>query len=398
MNVFIILNHCFYLSPDDMLWTKNPSVNYEFWTRYLDIFDNVTIIARAMPVKQSEPGWHKTTGLNVTGYLLPHFQGPESFIANYTEIRRNIKFVVTNVNSEAIIFRVPCSIGTEIWKSLPIGKPYGLEVVTDPYDNFAPGAVKHPLRFFFRWLFTTNLRKQCQQASGVAYVTAHALQKRYPTQSFSTHYSSIKLTSTKFKSQPHTYTIGNNAHSLITVGNQEHLYKAPDVLIKAVAICINNGLNLHLTLVGDGKHRVELEGLAQQLGISEKVTFTGHLCDSIDVQNKLDQADLFVLPSHQEGLPRAMIEAMARGLPCIGSTVGGIPELLAAENMVLPGNADALARKIEEVVTNPERMNQMAAENLDKAQEYHEERLRQRRNEFYTHIKNETQLWLQTKK
>ena len=62
--------------------------------------------------------------------------------------------------------------------------------------------------------------------------------------------------------------------------------------------------------------------------LRDRVRFRGQLTTPVDVRAELDRADLFVLPSRQEGLPRAMIEAMARALPCIGSSVGGIPELL----------------------------------------------------------------------
>jgi glycosyltransferase involved in cell wall biosynthesis len=88
-----------------------------------------------------------------------------------------------------------------------------------------------------------------------------------------------------------------------------------------------------------------------------------------------------------------MIEAMARGLPCIGSTVGGIPELLTPEEMVQPNDAQALADKIQQVVTNPTRMSEMSARNLKKASEYHESLLRKRRNEFYQYVKDKTLEW-----
>jgi glycosyltransferase involved in cell wall biosynthesis len=89
-----------------------------------------------------------------------------------------------------------------------------------------------------------------------------------------------------------------------------------------------------------------------------------------------------------------MLEAMARGLPCIGSTVGGIPELLPAEDLVPPGDAVALAAKIREVAADPERMARMSARNLAKAEEYRDEALRERRLAFYRYVRESTETWI----
>ena len=115
------------------------------------------------------------------------------------------------------------------------------------------------------------------------------------------------------------------------------------------------------------------------------------------INAQLDQADLFVLPSYQEGLPRAMIEAMARALPCLGSNAGGIPELLPPEDRVPAGNAVALAAKIRAVITDPQRMACMSARNLSKAAEYREEVIGKRRNAFYRHLRERTEAWLQAR-
>jgi glycosyltransferase involved in cell wall biosynthesis len=278
------------------------------------------------------------------------------------------------------------------------GHPYGVEVVGDPYDTFAPGAVKHPLRLFFRWWSTRQLQRQCASACAAAYVTEHALQRRYPPAwgAFSTHYSSIELPEAAFVSAPRSLQPERHTFTLIIVGTLAQLYKAPDVLINAVAICVQAGLDLQLVLVGDGKHRPELEAQARSLGLDGRVRFLGQLPAGEAVRAQLDQADLLVLPSRQEGLPRAIIEAMARGLPCIGSTVGGIPELLPPEDMVLPGDGAALARKIYEVVTDPARLVQMSRRNLEQAKVYEEKILYERRTGFYRYVKERTDEWLRT--
>jgi glycosyltransferase involved in cell wall biosynthesis len=178
---------------------------------------------------------------------------------------------------------------------------------------------------------------------------------------------------------------------VITVGTMAQLYKAQDVLIDAVAACVGAGVDLRLVLVGDGRHRPELEARAAALQLRERVQFAGSLPAGAQVRRVLDDADLFVLPSHQEGLPRAMVEAMARGVPCIGSTVGGIPELLPEEDLVPPGDAVVLAARIRDVLADPARLVRMSARNLEIARGYREELLHEKRIEFYDHLRRETE-------
>jgi glycosyltransferase involved in cell wall biosynthesis len=273
-----------------------------------------------------------------------------------------------------------------------------VEVVADPYDVFAPGSVKHPLRPVFRWWFSRQLRRQCAGACAAAYVTQYALQRRYPPApgSFSTYYSSVELPEVAFAAAPRSAHSGKDVIKLIFVGTLAQLYKAPDVLIEAFALCVQRGLDLELVLLGDGKYRASLEARAAALGLGKRVRFLGRLPAGEAVRTELDRADCFVLPSHQEGLPRAMLEAMARGLPCIGSTVGGIPELLSPEEMVPPGDSASLAQKIYEVVTDPQRMARLSARNLHKIQEYRDETLNERRFAFYSHLRETTQAWLES--
>jgi glycosyltransferase involved in cell wall biosynthesis len=182
--------------------------------------------------------------------------------------------------------------------------------------------------------------------------------------------------------------------TLITVASLAQMYKGIDVLIEALARCSATGLDFRLRVIGDGKHRADLQSLAAAHSLDSKIGFLGQLPAGETIRKELDCADLFVLPSRTEGLPRAMIEAMARGLPCIGSAVGGIPELLAAEDLVLPGDVAALAGKISEVALNPARLAAMSTRNLAKAREYSENELRPRRRLFYGYVREVTESWL----
>ena len=394
MDVLIALEARFVRTPDGCIWTQ-AMFAYPFWQRYLTVFDGVRILARVLDLLAVPSDWQRVDGVSVSLVPVPYYLGPWQYLRQALAVRRAVRCALRKDN--AVILRVGSNIASilvpELWRS---DHPYGVEVVGDPYDVFSPGAVKHPLRPVFRWWFSHNLRRQCVRACAAAYVTEHALQRRYPPsrRAFTTYFSDVELLDDAFVSSPRTSYEIDRPVRLVLVGSLEQMYKAPDVLLEAVERCRVNGLVIELTVVGDGKHRQELEAMARALSIQDSVRFLGQLTAGIAVREQLEGADLFVLPSRQEGLPRAMIEAMALGLPCIGSTVGGIPELLPPEDMVPPGNAEVLAAKIQKVVQDPKRMAAMSQRNLQKAREFHDDALRQRRNMFYAAVKRETEIWL----
>lgn len=395
MNLLVSLEHRFMRTPNGKVWSQTM-FDYKFWIRYLNIFDHVNVVARIKDVDNIPADWNEASGPGVSFLKIPYYIGPEQFLIKLLKIKKEIKKALEK--SEAVILRVPSIIGTIVEKYCIIQKrPYAVEVVGDPYDTFSPGSFRHPIRPFMRWWAPRCLRRQCKNAIAAAYVTEMTLQKRYPCNGYQIGISSVYLDDEWFINCIRKFE-GKNEIKIIFVGSINHFYKAPDILLKAFDICVKGGLNLKLVIVGGGKYIKELKKWAEKKNINNRITFTGQLSHGKAVYSQLDDADLFVLPSRQEGLPRAMIEAMARGLPCIGSTVGGIPELLQPEDLVIPGDDQALAQKIKEVVTNPERMNAMSARNLAKAREYREEILSEKRNSFYRYVKEKTEEWIKKRK
>jgi glycosyltransferase involved in cell wall biosynthesis len=227
-------------------------------------------------------------------------------------------------------------------------------------------------------------------------VTQHALQKRYPParDRFSTHYSTIELSDNAFseKGRYEKYSHARNSACLriVTVGTLHALYKGPDILIEAIRKCIAKNFDLRATWVGDGRHRIGLIKMAKEAGLSEKVSFIGALPAGAAVREILDQADIYVLPSRQEGLPRSVLEAMARTLPVIATNVGGISELIDAEFIIPPGDSDALASKIMELSSDPWLLQSAATANELTAKDYHVSILQQRRYQFYEYLRAAT--------
>jgi glycosyltransferase involved in cell wall biosynthesis len=119
----------------------------------------------------------------------------------------------------------------------------------------------------------------------------------------------------------------NQTGERLQVGSVGRLVYAKDygTLITAFDLLMKNGTNGDLIFVGDGPERPKLESMVHDLGIARHVTFTGF---QGNVNSFLSKFDIFVLSSIREGIPVAMLEAMAMGVPVVATKVGGIPEVI----------------------------------------------------------------------
>ncbi len=392
MKVIIPLEHRFDRTPDGRVWTQTTFA-YSFWLRYLKVFDRVGVVARVRDVPTVPADWQQADGENVEFTAIPYYIGPWQYLRKANQVKRIAQRAIGA--DDALILRIPSQLATVMQPVIRRTKhPYAVEIVADPYDVFAPGSISNPLRPFFRWLSPRQLRQDCQRAMAAAYVTKFALQNRYPCPNLSQGISDVVLPDESIVAAPRPVRQAAGTITLVFIGTMAQLYKAPDILIKAVAICVRQGLDLKLQMLGDGRFRSTLTELAATENISDNVNFLGQLASGSAVREQLDRADIFILPSYQEGLPRAMVEAMARALPCIGSSVGGVPELLPPEDLVVPGDVNALAAKIREIVTDPNRLAQMSARNLATAQAYRDEVLAVQRTDFYRYVRDRTEKWL----
>lgn len=139
-------------------------------------------------------------------------------------------------------------------------------------------------------------------------------------------------------------------HRLISVGRLV-AWKGIDGLIETIASLPYVGL----VVVGDGPERKNLEALARQLGVDQRVYFAGQI-PRAEVPAYLRACDLFVLNSRYEGLPHTVLEALAAGLPVVATAVGGTPEILRdGENgrLITVGDTNELSDAIREVLEMP---------------------------------------------
>ncbi|MCG3125765.1 MAG: D-inositol-3-phosphate glycosyltransferase [Phycisphaerae bacterium] len=379
MNAAVFLEHTFLRDRDGRVYSQQ-GLDASFWQRYLEVFAPLSVVSRVRDVDELPAGVVRTDAPGVTFAALPPYVGPRAFARQIAALRQIASQAVDD--ADAVILRVPGPIATLGWSRLRrTRRPFAVEVVGDPWESLAPGGVRSRFRPFARCWMWWSQRRQCAAAAAALYVTREALQRRYPPgrPENAVACSDVALSPADFVARPRT----RFERRLILVGTLEVLYKGPHILAEALARL--RRLDLHLTYVGDGRRRADIEALVRRLGIGHQVMFTGRMPRE-GVRDALDAADLFVLPSLTEGLPRALLEAMARGLPCIGSAVGGIPELLDEESLVPPGDPAALAARIAELVDDPARMARTSQRNLSVAAEYRPEKLGQRRLEFYRRV------------
>lgn len=137
--------------------------------------------------------------------------------------------------------------------------------------------------------------------------------------------------------------------------------------------------------MGSGDDRF-LRSLAERCGVADRVVFHG-LMPHDQVLSFLDEMDLYIQPSKQEGLPRALIEAMSRGCLSLGSRTAGIPELLDKEYVFRRGNVEDIVRILSKV--DRDTLKEQACRNFEEAKQYDRDLLNKRRCEFMEQFKKE---------
>jgi 1,2-diacylglycerol 3-alpha-glucosyltransferase len=146
--------------------------------------------------------------------------------------------------------------------------------------------------------------------------------------------------------------------------------KDVDKVIDAYALIVrDSGAHnkaTHLTIIGDGPYKNDLEKKAEELGISKHVTFTGFLRGR-DLADELRKHDVFVTASKSENMPISILEAMTSGLPIVGVAALGMPELVHhGENgfLVTPDDVHAMAERIREILDDDALQERLARASL----------------------------------
>lgn len=392
MKLLVATDAHIFRTPDGAYWCKSI-YGYDFWKRYLNIFDDVKIVARMKDVSEIKGKKLRVDGEHVEVSGIPFYQGPKELLKVYTKIQRALKGI--DFDCDAALMRMPSQTASMVYSHLRKGMPVAGEVVYDMMDDVnQPG--QGPVLKLLNIITSNRLKRFCLKANGVSYVTEHSIQKHYPAYSmlhgetnehFHTYYSTITLSDKAFTG-PRDFTNNVSIKLVLSSVAMNSERKGEKVVIETVKKCRDLGYEVSAILIGDGTLRKSFEDYANQLGIDQYIEFTGLLPSSDHVREVMQNADMFVFPTMGEGLPRGILEAMAIGMPVLSTPVGGIPEVIDRKYLFDPLDSDGFAKMICHLIDNKNELNEMSKTNFNKSKEFRNSILQKRRDEFYFRLKD----------
>lgn len=365
------------------------SYSSEVWERYKIIAPNIRVVFRKdKNIYSKAEAQKKFQPLNndiIFYEAIDKKSNIKAFLSIRNEInnRKMIKKLV--LESDYIIARVPSGIS---YYAIKIANKYNkkllVEVVGCPFDCMWNHSIKGKILAIPEYL---RLKYYMGKVLNAIYVSEKFLQKRYPNKGNNIGCSDvvlkecsknvlearIKKIRTLKKDTSQKIIFGTCGAIDIKTKGHKYMFKSIKELKKL------GYSNIEYQLVGNGNKK-RLEKLAQRYNIQENVSFLGPIKHDI-IFDWLDKIDVYVQPSCQEGLCRALIEAMSRACPCIASDAGGNPELISKELIFQKKNYKELTNKIKQLLNS--NLEDIAKINFLNAQKYTKDLLDKKRVEFY---------------
>lgn len=388
MKVLFVHDSYFLNGGDNQYYSEH--IDNSLLDRYLHLGTHVTFLVRCNNVANTNELAKKFSLIDTTKssvICMPNFKTLSGYFKHINTVKKQVEKAV--LSHDIIIPRVPSALGTlAVNYAKKHKKPFLGEVVGctwDGYWNYSlKGKVVAPY-FFIKQKATVK------KLPYAIYVTGEFLQKRYPTNGKYTNCSNVeiltiddtilekRLVKIKAKKDNDPIVIG-------TVAAIDVAYKGQKYVLQSMAI--SSKKNTIYKVVGTGSPD-NLNAVANELKLQDRFKVIGPVKHS-EINAFLDSIDLYIQPSKQEGLPRALIEAMSRGLPSVGSRTGGIPELLREEFIFDKGDFKQLAAIID--TYDNDKMLKEAPINFTKSKEYFIDNIYRNRFNFYHQFLTDHQL------
>lgn len=368
--------------------------NLKVWKRYMDLTDEkMTVVFREDSKKYSTEEAKKHLNYfdssQINSIILPDLYSPKKnfiSVSKRNSVKKKIEKAVSECDCVIIRSLGNLYVNYAINAAEKYSKPYLVEVTGVYWDNSwyhsFLGKVLAPQR-------ELSAIKAVKNAPYVVYVTEKALQKRYPNKGKNIGCSDVELISLndeviesrekKIKAQKGKIILGTAGFVNLKTKGQHDVIKALGELKKQGI----TGYEYQLIGLGDESF---LRHTAKKYDVENQVVFLGGKTHE-EVFKWLDNLDIYVQPSYQEGLCRSIVEAMSRACPVICSNAGGNDELVSSEFVFHRGNVKKLIACLRKM--DKKEMLKQAEANFSKSKHYDKQRLDKIRNDFYSDfIKN----------
>lgn len=361
-------------------------LEYGFLQRFLHSIPDAEFIIRCRPEREVKPGWARIDGEHVGVVPIPD---TPSFAQTLLRLPRTVRYVLRAIREcDRYYVQMPEIVGIIVGLLLwVLRKKYAVEVIAD-----AMGSVtwaKRQVRFvrLYAWIIDRLSAFVIWRARCATYVSQY-LRQRYPNRepSHTWVFCSAELAD-EWVGRPRDAEFFRKGPLRILSVGRLSAEKDHFTLIRAFAEMLRmQDRSGELHLVGIGPEQDRLKRLAEDLGIAESVRFWGHLPRGQALHELFDTCHVFVMPSRSEGMGRALVEAMSKGMAALGSRIGGIPELLEPEALFPAGDERTLARKMAELAGKPELLEAMSRRNFEAAQRWRPAAIEPIKDEFWRNV------------
>lgn len=363
------------------------------WRRYLKHFNSLTVLGRDGGMIMPHRDINNSDAPNVKFELFPDTNHLKGLLSGRHDIKKQIRKQVQA--HDCVILRGISEIGIlAYFEAKRQNKVIALENIACSWDSlWYHGTLQARLYAPYRFYMA---RKITKNADAVIYVADNFLPKRYPsTAEIQAVASNVQINGNSENiladrlNKIANYNV-DTVYKIGLIGALSNALKGIETAVLACAELKKSGFDrFELHILGPGDAAI-YHTLIRKNHLGNHVFFDGIRQSGAPVMAWLREMDIYIQPSLQEGLPRAVIEAMSEALPVIGSNAGGIPELLCADYIIGKKKPRQLAEKITDLIHSPALMIAQSKYNFEQAKKYDAAVLEPKRDDFWQNVLNKT--------
>jgi glycosyltransferase involved in cell wall biosynthesis len=386
MKLLFVHDHIYKVTSDLNVYSYNFS--YEILNRYRAVFSEITVLARCERVKQVADDIPISSGDGVEFLFLDSISNIESYFKKRAIYKRYIKELL--LNFDAIIVRVPSEFGIVVAKvAIELDKIYLVEVVGCGWDSMISyGGVVSKI---YAPILYLKMRFIVSKATHIIYVSDSFLQSRYPPDDRAkvASISNVDLEDVDISILRYRHSKIKKKESILKIGTVARLdmrYKGVDIALKALSCYDIGEFEYHILGLGE---RDYIDSLIVKYDLKGRVYIDSFCSDKDSLNRWIDEIDIYIQPSRAEGLSRALIEVMSRGVPSIGSNVGAMGELLDTNVLFDVKESGELIAILKRLSFSKTFMLRESKRNFYLAKRYNRDVLNQKRESFLESFKRD---------